>query len=313
MCISLQPISGSGKGSASIGDILDDFLRQRFGEDSYERIDGVGIVPSKKQAALNNFNNKDMGRFVFLLEYRACLPSIKLSSVDTVIIFNSEWNPANDLRALNKIAIDSQSEKIMIFRLYTSSTLEEKILRLAEHNVTIDSKLQNISRSTSDALLMWGVTYLFNKLDEFHNASGVNTCSEECLLDELLEEFINLITHVRMNKDATKLMITRAQPVGEIYGKNHTVPNKTGGEQPHTFWRKLLVGRDPCWKYLAISNPRQRKSKRPQYFEQSPEKITNDDVARKRKKTTNNITESVASKPAEEGEVVGMYLKFLKF
>ncbi|PWA79294.1 helicase [Artemisia annua] len=301
-----QPLSGSGKGSPSIGDILDDFLRQRFGEDSYERIDGVGIVPSKKQAALNNFNNKDMGRFVFLLEYRACLPSIKLSSVDTVIVFNSEWNPANDLRALNKIAIDSQSEQIMIFRLYTSSTLEEKILRLAEHNVTIDSKLQNISRSTSDALLMWGATYLFNKLDEFHNASGVNTCSEECLLDELLEEFINLITHVRMNKDATKLMITRAQPVREIYGKNPTVPNKSGEEQPHTFWRKLLVGRDPCWKYLAISNPRQRKIKRPQYFEQSPEKITNDDVARKRKKTTNNITESVASKPVtEEVEVVG--------
>lgn len=132
LCVSRDSLlSGSGKGSASIGDILDDFLRQRFGEDSYERIDGVGIVPSKKRAALNNFNNKDMGRFVFLLEYRACLPSIKLSTVDTAIIFNSEWNPANDLRALNKIAIDSQSEQIMIFQLYTSSTLEEKVLRLA--------------------------------------------------------------------------------------------------------------------------------------------------------------------------------------
>nr|GFC67306.1 chromo domain-containing protein [Tanacetum cinerariifolium] len=39
---------------------------------------------------------------------------------------------------------------------------------------------------------------------------------------------------------------------------------------------------------------------------QPPEKIINDDVSRKRKKTTNNITESVASKPGtEEGEVVG--------
>nr|GEX00305.1 helicase protein MOM1-like isoform X1 [Tanacetum cinerariifolium] len=147
---------------------------------------------------------------------------------------------------------------------------------------------------------------LLQSTDEFHNASGVNTCSEECLMDELLEEFVNLITHVRMNKDATKLMITTVQPVCEIYGKNPTEPNKTGGEQPHTFWRKLLVGRNPCWKYLAMSNPRQRKSKRPQYIEQPPEKITNDDVSRKRKKTTNNITESVASKPVtEEGEVVG--------
>nr|GFC51755.1 helicase protein MOM1-like isoform X1 [Tanacetum cinerariifolium] len=166
------------------------------------------------------------------------------------------------------------------------------------------SKLQIISRSISDALLMWGATYLFNKLDEFHNASGVNTCSEECLLDELLEEFVNLITHVRMNKDATKMMITRSQPVCEIYGKNPTVPNKTGGKMPRTFWRKLLVGRDPCWKYLAMSNPREQKSKRLQYFEQPPKKISNDDVSRKRKKTTNNITESVASKPGTEEDEV---------
>ncbi|GJT63682.1 helicase protein MOM1-like protein isoform X1 [Tanacetum coccineum] len=194
----------------------------------------------------------------------------------------------------------------MVFWLYTSSTIEETILRLAEHNVTIDRKLQNISRSTSDVLLMWGATYLFNKLDEFHNASGVNTCSEESLLDKLLEEFVNLITYVRMNKDATKLMITRAQPICGIYGKNPTEPNKTGEEQPHTFWRKLLVGRNPCWKYLAMSNPRQRKSKRPQYIEKPPKKITNDDVSCKHKKTTNNIIESVASKPVtEEGEVVG--------
>ncbi|GJS52366.1 hypothetical protein Tco_0625728 [Tanacetum coccineum] len=186
----------------------------------------------------------------------------------------------------------------MIFRLYTSSTIEEKLLRLAEHNVTIDRKLQNISRSTSDVLLTWGTTYLFNKLDEFHNASGVNTCSEECLFDELLEEFVNLITHVRMNKDTTKLMITRAQPVCGIYGKNPTAPNKTGGEQPHTLCRKLLVGRNPCWKYLAMSNPRQRKSKRPQYIEKPPKKITrNERIHVSIQKTTNNLHESVASKP----------------
>lgn len=302
--ILFQPLSGSGKDSTSIGDILDDFVRQRFGEDSYERVDGIGILPSKKQAALNNFN-KDMGRFVFLLEYRACLPSIKLSSVDTIIIFDSDWNPANDLRALQKIAIDSKSEPIMVFRLYTSSTLEEKILRLAEHNVTIDSKLQNISRSTSDALLMWGATYLFNKLDEFHSSSVENNSSEECSWDELMEEFLHLISHKRRNKDATKLIITRVQPFCGTYGKYISLPSEPDGEQPHSFWRKLLVGRNPGWKYLSGSAPRQRKRERPQYFEESPKKTNagSDDAGRKRKKNANNITESAASKPViEEGE-----------
>ncbi|CAH1437913.1 unnamed protein product [Lactuca virosa] len=274
--ILFQPLSGSGKDSTSIGDILDDFVRQRFGEDSYERVDAVITTPSKRHAALNNFNNKEMGRFIFLLDYRACLPSIKLSSVDTVIIFDSEWNPANDLRALQKIAIDSHQEQIKIFRLYTSWTLEEKILKLSEHNATIDKGLQSLSRNTCDALLMWGATYLFSKLTEFHHA---NTSSEDCFLNELMVEFLNL------NSDKhypAKLIITRVQQSRE----NLPMPNELpDGEQPHTFWKKLLAGRDPCWKYLTTSTPRQRK--RPQFYE-SIEKTnaSSDDVGRKRKKTT---------------------------
>ncbi|KAK6936069.1 Zinc finger, PHD-finger [Dillenia turbinata] len=115
--ILFQSIGGSVK--VSIGDILDDFIRQRFGPDSYERVDGVGIVASKRQAALNRFNQKESGRFVFLLENRACLPSIKLSSVDSIIIYGSDLNPVNDLRGIQKIRIDSQFEQIKIFRLYT--------------------------------------------------------------------------------------------------------------------------------------------------------------------------------------------------
>lgn len=310
--ILFQPLSGSGKDSASIGDILDDFVRQRFGEDSYERVDGIGMIPSKKQAALSNFNNKEMGRFVFLLEHRACLSSIKLSSVDSIIFFDSDWNPANDLRALQRIAIDSQLEQIMVFRLYTSSTLEEKILRLAENNVTIDSKLQNLSRSTSDALLMWGAIHLFKRLSEFHSSSVVNISSEEYCWKELMEEFLNLISH-KSNKDTSKLLISRVQPICGTYGKNLTITELPDKEEPHMFWRKLLAERNPCWKYLPTLTPRQRKLKRPQYFEESRKKTNagNDDVGRKRKKTANNIIEPVAVKPViEEGEVAGMFLKF---
>ncbi|KAL0376762.1 UNVERIFIED_CONTAM: Helicase protein MOM1 [Sesamum calycinum] len=92
---------------ASTGDILDDFLRQRFGQHTYERID-AGVILSKKQAAVNRFNKKETGQFVFLLDNRACSSVIKLSSLDIVVIYDSGWNPANDLRALQKISIDSK-------------------------------------------------------------------------------------------------------------------------------------------------------------------------------------------------------------
>ncbi|KAK7831082.1 helicase protein mom1 [Quercus suber] len=49
-----------GSGRDTIGDILDDFLRQRFGAESYERVE-MGVIRSKKEAAMNMFNNKECG------------------------------------------------------------------------------------------------------------------------------------------------------------------------------------------------------------------------------------------------------------
>ncbi|KVI00190.1 Chromo domain/shadow, partial [Cynara cardunculus var. scolymus] len=299
--ILFQPTVGTAKGLASVGDILDDFLHHRFGQDSYERIDGVGIVPSKKQAALNNFN-KDMSRFVFLLEHRGCQASIKLSSVDIIVIFDSDLNPAYDLKALQKISIDSQSEQIMIFRLYSSCTLEEKILRLAEQSVAIDGKLQNLNRSSCDALLMFGVSDLLNKVTQFHSSSVLNISSEESFLKDVLEEFLYLISHKCNSKDTSKSIITRVKSCG-IYGKN--IPLHTPlpfGEQPHLFWRKLLEGKCPRWKFVSLSTPRQRK--RPHYFEDSSKETSaaHADVGKKRKKTLNSSIEPAASKLVVEAE-----------
>ncbi|KAJ9698071.1 hypothetical protein PVL29_007263 [Vitis rotundifolia] len=289
--ILFQSIGGSGRDS--IGDILDDFLRQRFGPDSYERVDGGG-VPSRKQAALNKFNNKESGRFVFLLEIRACLSSIKLSSVDTIIIFDSDWNPVNDLRALNKITIDSQFEKIKLFRLYSPFTVEEKSLILAKHDMALDSNLQNISRSTSHMLLMWGASYLFNELDKFHSSdtpdSRTDTSSEQSLLKGVMQELLILLPHNGANIDLSNSSIIIKVKQNEIsYCKNVTLHGEleiqsTDKVPPHVFWTKLLEGRFPQWKYSSGPSPRNRK--RVQYFDESSKRSDHesDEVVKKRRK-----------------------------
>uniref|UniRef100_A0A7N0TYD2 Helicase C-terminal domain-containing protein n=1 Tax=Kalanchoe fedtschenkoi TaxID=63787 RepID=A0A7N0TYD2_KALFE len=150
------------------GDILEDFLRLKYGENSFEHVDGGRSVPSKKQAALNKFNDKDSGRFIFLLETRACFSSIKLSSVDAVIIHNSDWNPVNDVRALQKIVINSQHDPMNVFRLFLPQTVEENAMILAQHNVTIDT----INQSNRDKLLISGASDLFNELESFHHVAA---------------------------------------------------------------------------------------------------------------------------------------------
>jgi len=63
----------------------------------YERIDGR-IRGNVRQEAIDRFSRPDSDRFVFLLCTRAGGLGINLTAADTVIIYDSDWNPQNDLQ-----------------------------------------------------------------------------------------------------------------------------------------------------------------------------------------------------------------------
>lgn len=77
---------------AEIGIFLNFFFRY-----SYERIDGR-VRGNQRQAAIDRFCKPDSDRFVFLLCTRAGGLGINLTAADTCIIFDSDWNPQNDLQ-----------------------------------------------------------------------------------------------------------------------------------------------------------------------------------------------------------------------
>ncbi|OMO91541.1 hypothetical protein COLO4_18304 [Corchorus olitorius] len=288
--ILVQSIGGSGR--ELMGDILDDFVRQRFGADSYERVES-GLTSSKKQSAMNKFNNERQ-RFVFLLETRACLPSIKLSAIGIVIIFGSDWSPMNDLKALNKITLDSQFEQIKVFRLYSSFTVEEKVLMFSKQDKTLDSNIQSVSPSTSHMLLKWGASYLFSQLDKFHGMPTLDegSFSEQSYLKDVIKEFFIILDQTEIDNDASmlSLILQAKQNRG-----NYRTEMPLFGEQrlqvmnedpPHIFWMKLLEGKSPQWKYSSCSSQRIRK--RVQHFD--PEAETAEGV-KKRKKVASDCND----------------------
>ncbi|XP_015079085.1 uncharacterized protein LOC107023051 isoform X2 [Solanum pennellii] len=305
-----QSIVGSGSG-ASIGDILDDFLRQRFGEDSYERVE-TGVVMSKRQASLHRFNNKESGRFVLLLENRVCNSSIKLPSVDSVIIYDSETNPANDLRQLQKLSIDSQSKYISVFRLYSCFTVEERALVLAKQDINHDSNLHSVSRSPNNSL-MWGASNLFSRLDEYHTGgiptSISNNSSGQLLLNDVISEFSAIISKSSDNKDICHSIISKVQMSTGTYSASIPLLGEKKmelkiGVEPQVFWRGLFEGRNPEWRNLSRATPRNRK--RVQYFDESPDPPNGDDEAgKKRRKVVNHSVDAIPGHPSPgRGEVV---------
>ncbi|KAI3917087.1 hypothetical protein MKX01_003536, partial [Papaver californicum] len=305
--ILFQSIVGSG--GISLGDFLDDVVRQRFGEDSYERVDG-GLTTSKKQAAMNKFNDREKGRIVFLLERRACNPSIKLSSVDIVILYDSDWNPYSDLKVLQRITIDSRHEQIKLFRLFSSSTLEEKALINAKQEMTSDSNIQNLNSSSIHMLLRWGASRLFKELKEFHDSSpssGSFISSDQPLLNLVKE----LLGSLPQDSDGTSAnnssIVVKVKQTGGIYSRDNCLPDElemqsTEGDLPHIFWSKLLERETPGWRYLSTASTSQRPRKRVQYFDGSPKRTSpyNDDVTKKRRKLVNSTIDAAAHRALVE-------------
>jgi len=257
-----------------MGDILDDFVRQRFGYESYERVER-GLLLQKKQTAINMFTDKTKGRFIFLIDSRACGPSIKLSSVDAIIIYGSDWNPMNDLRALQKVSMESQSEPVPIFRFYSSCTVEEKALILAKHDHILDSNILNITPSLSHCLLSWGASFLFNRLEELQNPSYSNVSGDELFMDNVALEFLSkLLSKVELSTEPGNAAISQAYLRGSFYSRAIVVAGESegissvDGDLPKfcAYWLSLLNGRSPHWQH--ISEPAQRSRRKIHNVEQ---------------------------------------------
>ncbi len=95
-------------------DLLEDFL-EHLGF-KFERIDGA-ITGQQRQDAIDRFNAQDSPSFVFLLSTRAGGLGINLATADTVIIYDSDWNPHNDIQAFSRAHRIGQANKVRFLAL----------------------------------------------------------------------------------------------------------------------------------------------------------------------------------------------------
>jgi DNA excision repair protein ERCC-6 len=105
-------------------DILEDTVRIDL-EFSYLRMDGTTPIPQRAQI-IEKFN-KDPGIFLFLLTTRVGGLGINLTGADRVMIFDPDWNPSTDLQARERAWRLGQTRPVVIYRLLTEDTIEEKI------------------------------------------------------------------------------------------------------------------------------------------------------------------------------------------
>ncbi|WOK91835.1 hypothetical protein Cni_G00526 [Canna indica] len=146
-------------------DILEDYLAIEFGPKTFERVDG-SVSVSDRQTAIARFN-QDKSRFVFLLSTRSCGLGINLATADTVIIYDSDFNPHADIQAMNRAHRIGQSNRLLVYRLVVRGSVEERILQLAKRKLMLDQLFVNKSGSQKEVedILRWGTEELFSASD----------------------------------------------------------------------------------------------------------------------------------------------------
>ena len=206
-------------------DILTDFLRWR----GYpvERIDGA-VKGDERQAAIDRYCDPNSNSFVFLLCTKAGGVGINLTAADTVVIFDSDWNPQNDLQAQARCHRIGQTKSVKIYRLITRNTYEREMFDRAGMKLGLDkailqkmgpesSGLEELTESTSapqmsktqvEDLLKKGAYGILMENDE----AGMKFMDED--IDSILERRTTVIKH-----DSGANKESRSAMDGSIFSK----------------------------------------------------------------------------------------------
>lgn len=108
-------------------DILTDYCYLR--KINYCRLDGSYSLQDRKEQ-MDSFN-KDPEMFLFLVSTRAGGLGINLTAADTVILYDSDWNPQCDLQAQDRCHRIGQTKPVVVYRFVTANTIDQRIVERA--------------------------------------------------------------------------------------------------------------------------------------------------------------------------------------
>ncbi|KAL3351120.1 hypothetical protein AABB24_019625 [Solanum stoloniferum] len=254
-------------------DILAEYLSIKGFQ--YQRLDG-STKSELRQQAMDHFNAPGSDDFCFLLSTRAGGLGINLATADTVIIFDSDWNPQNDLQAMSRAHRIGQQEVVNIYRFVTSKSVEEDILERAKKKMVLDhlviqklnaeGKLEKketkkgslFDKNELSAILRFGAEELF-KEDKNDEESKKRLLSLD--IDEILERAEKVEEKGAEAEEGKELLSA------------FKVANFCGAEDDATFWSRWIKPEATAHAEDALA-PRAARNKK-SYAEASPLVVTN--------------------------------------
>lgn len=133
-------------------DLMEEYLT--FRQHNYIRLDGSSKLEDRRDLVHDWQTKPEI--FVFLLSTRAGGLGINLTAADTVIFYDSDWNPTIDSQAMDRAHRLGQTKQVTVYRLLTKNTIEQRMRDRAKQKeqvqqVVMEGKATSFAKKKEDA------------------------------------------------------------------------------------------------------------------------------------------------------------------
>uniref|UniRef100_A0A1I7VZT2 DNA repair and recombination protein RAD54-like n=1 Tax=Loa loa TaxID=7209 RepID=A0A1I7VZT2_LOALO len=223
----------------------------------YIRLDGTCTI--KQRAKLvEKFNDPKSVEYVFLLSSKAGGCGLNLIGANRLIMFDPDWNPANDDQAMARVWRDGQRKNCFIYRLLASGSIEEKMFQRQAHKKALSSCVIDEASDVARHFSKDQLRHLFDlKADiasDTHHSLKCNRCVNGVEYREPHEEAdtnSDLSDWYHVQKDVRKVpdkVLKRVFDCGVItfvfHQKSHDARNEIVKEENEIKEDDLLIGQD---------------------------------------------------------------------
>lgn len=177
----------------------------------YFRLDGATKV-DKRQYYCDRFNT-DPKIFAFILSTRSGGLGLNLTGADTVIFYDSDWNPAMDAQAQDRCHRIGQTRDVHIYRLITESTIEERILTKANQKRQLNNLVIQSGYFTPDFFKNMDVNDLFNVNKDVDQSAVENGKSDQVEEDINEKDIERLLSNTEDKEDVDALKRAKQEEV----------------------------------------------------------------------------------------------------
>lgn len=164
-------------------DILEQFLNIHGYR--YMRLDGATKIEDRQ--LLTEKFNRDNKIPVFILSTRSGGLGINLTGADTVIFYDSDWNPAMDKQCQDRCHRIGQSREVHIYRFVSEYTIESNILRKANQKRQLDNVVIQEGEFTTDYFGKFSVKDLLNDTEIANELSDKPIAGENQNIEALAQ------------------------------------------------------------------------------------------------------------------------------